>query len=304
MNGAAKKNILSIDGGGIRGIIPASTLVALEQQLGKPVRDCFDFVAGTSTGALIAAAVAAGVPATQILNIYKQRSREIFSPPKLLAEPKRLLLGYMYDSANIRKVMLSELGAAATWVLNDAPVRLLLTAKGIDTHPWYFVQDRSKNAQTTGKLALIDCAVASASAPTYFKPWTMQVAGQPTVMVDGGVGVTGNPVYEACVEAFCFDEFDPASTRVVSLGTGTYSHGNQVPSGLLGWLQWSVTTLLDAPEDQQTELVDRHWPNVMQRFDWQLPQAIDMADTGSIDMLVQFGSKVAAQMDWKSILSA
>jgi patatin-like phospholipase/acyl hydrolase len=74
MNEAAKKkSILSIDGGGIRGIIPASTLVALEQQLGKPVRDCFDFVAGTSTGALIAAAVAAGVPATQILNIYKQR---------------------------------------------------------------------------------------------------------------------------------------------------------------------------------------------------------------------------------------
>jgi hypothetical protein len=132
----------------------------------------------------------------------------------------------------------------------------------------------------------------------------MQIAGQPTVMVDGGVGVTGNPVYEACVEAFCFDEFDPASTRVISLGTGTYSRGNQAPSGLLGWLQWTVTTLLDAPEDQQTELVDRHWPNVMQRFDWQLPQAIDMADTGSIDMLVQIGSKVAASMNWKSILNA
>jgi hypothetical protein len=210
----------------------------------------------------------------------------------------------MYDSANIRKVMLSELGPAATWVLNDSPIRLLLTAKGIDTHPWYFVQDRPKNAQTTGKLSLIDCAVASASAPTYFKPWTMQVAGQSTVMVDGGVGVTGNPVYEACVEAFCFDDLDPASTRVVSLGTGSYPPGNQVPSGLLGWMQWTVTTLLDAPEDQQTELVDRHWPNVMQRFDWQLPQAIDMADTGSIDMLVQICSKVAAQMDWKIILSS
>jgi len=44
------KTILSIDGGGIRGIIPASTLVALEQQLGKPVRECFDFVAGASGG--------------------------------------------------------------------------------------------------------------------------------------------------------------------------------------------------------------------------------------------------------------
>jgi hypothetical protein len=304
MSAATKKNILSIDGGGIRGIIPASTLVALEQQLGKPVRDCFDFVAGTSTGALIAAAVAAGVPATQILNIYKQRSNEIFSPSKLIASPKRLLLGYMYDSANIQKVIASELGPAAKWVLNDSPVRILLTAKGVDTHPWYFVQDRPKNIQTTGRLNLVDCAVASASAPTYFKPWTMQVAGQSTVMVDGGVGVTGNPVYEACVEAFCFDDFDPANTRVVSLGTGFYPTGNQVPSNLIGWLNWTVTTLLDAPEDQQTELVDRHWPGVMQRFDWQLPQAVDLADTGNIGFLVEFGSRVAAQMDWKKILSS
>ena len=45
------KKILSIDGGGIRGIIPASTLVKLEQQANKPVRECFDFIAGTSTGA-------------------------------------------------------------------------------------------------------------------------------------------------------------------------------------------------------------------------------------------------------------
>src|SRR5579883_398279 len=97
--------ILSIDGGGIRGIIPASTLIALEQQTGKPVRECFDFLAGTSTGALIAAALAAGLPATQILDIYTQRAHEIFTPGKVLADPKRLVDGYMYDPANIRKVL-------------------------------------------------------------------------------------------------------------------------------------------------------------------------------------------------------
>src|SRR5947209_5536322 len=161
------RRILSIDGGGIRGIIPATTLVALEQQMGKPVRECFDFLAGTSTGALIAAAAAAGVPATRILGIYVERSREIFTPPQPLANAKRLYHGYMYDPGNIQKVIASELGLAASWVLNDSPVRLLLTAKGIDTHPWYFVQDNPKNAGTTGKLGLVDCAVASASAPTY-----------------------------------------------------------------------------------------------------------------------------------------
>jgi patatin-like phospholipase/acyl hydrolase len=83
------KKILSIDGGGIRGIIPASTLVALEQQLGMPVRECFDFAAGTSTGALIAAAAAAGVPAARILEIYTTRANEIFTPPKIIADAKR-----------------------------------------------------------------------------------------------------------------------------------------------------------------------------------------------------------------------
>src|SRR5215467_4774625 len=90
MGHTGKRRILSIDGGGIRGIIPASTLVALETQLGKPVREVFDFVAGTSTGALIAAGVAAGVPAARMLEIYTERADEIFTPPVLIADAKRL----------------------------------------------------------------------------------------------------------------------------------------------------------------------------------------------------------------------
>ncbi|HEY7390276.1 MAG TPA: patatin-like phospholipase family protein [Bryobacteraceae bacterium] len=301
--GLRPARILSIDGGGIRGIIPACTLIALEQQTGQPVRECFDFLAGTSTGALIAAALAAGLPATRILDIYTQRAHEIFTPPKILADPKRLVDGYMYDPVNIRKVLESEFGAAAGWVINDSPVRLLLTSTAINTHPWYFVRDNPKNAQTTGSLRLIDCAVASASAPTYFSPWTITIDGEPTVLVDGGVGVTGNPVYQACVEALYYDDFTLANTGVVSLGTGYFPADNTVPIGFLGWLSWTVGALLDAPEDQQTELVNRHFPGILQRFNWQLPHAIDMADTASIPELVVIGKQAAAAMDWTRILS-
>jgi patatin-like phospholipase/acyl hydrolase len=297
------KRILSIDGGGIRGIIPASTLVALEKQIGKPAREVFDFVAGTSTGALISAALAAGVSAEHILEIYTNRANEIFTPPKFIADAKRFVEGYSYDPANIKKVLDSEFGAAAKWVLNESPVRILITAKGIDTHAWYFVRDNPKNAQTTGKLGLVDCAVASASAPTYFSPWTIDIAGKPTVLVDGGVGVAGNPVYQACVEAFYFDDFTPADSRVVSLGTGFFPTGNKVPKGIVGWVEWTVSALLDAPEEQQTELVNRHFPGILQRFDWQLPNAIDMADTSSIPKLVKVGQQAAAGMDWKQILN-
>lgn len=296
------KKILTIDGGGIRGIIPASTLVALETQLGKPVQECFDYVAGTSTGALIAAAVCAGIPADRILNIYTQRSGEIFTPSKPISDLDRLIKGYMYDPKNIEMVLRSEFGASANWVLNDSPIRLLLTAKGIDTYPWYFVQDNPRNNQTTGKLGLIDCAVASAAAPTYFAPWTMNVLGTDRTLVDGGVGVAGNPVYQACVEAFYYDSFDPKDTLVISLGTGYFPSGNKVPVGLLSWVEWTIDTLLDAPEEQQTELVNRHWPGIMRRFDWQLPSKIDMADTASIPKLVEVGQLAAAKMDWKNIL--
>jgi patatin-like phospholipase/acyl hydrolase len=298
------RRILSIDGGGIRGIIPATTLVALEQQLGRPVRECFEFVAGTSTGALISAAVAAGVPASRILNLYVQRSGEIFTPGKFFADIKRLIVGHMYDPGSIRKVLEDEFGTARNWSLNDSPIRVLHTAKGIDTHPWYFVKDNPRNAQTTGTLGLVDCAVASAAAPTYFAPGTIQIGNRAVVLVDGGVGVTGNPVYQACVEAFYYDDFTPGDTRVVSLGTGYFPSGDATPSGLLGWLEWTVGALLDAPEEQQTDIVKRHFPpGMLRRFDWRLPHPIDLADAGAIPELVTVGQQEAAGMDWNAILA-
>ena len=66
----SQRYLLSIDSGGIRGIIPAVALVKLESITGKLTRDIFSFVAGTSTGAIIAAAIAAGVPAARILDFY------------------------------------------------------------------------------------------------------------------------------------------------------------------------------------------------------------------------------------------
>ena len=80
----ARKRILSIDGGGIRGIIPLCVLAKLEAQLkaqrGESValRDVFGFVAGTSTGAIIAAGIAAGIPAAEMLDLYLTRVGEVF----------------------------------------------------------------------------------------------------------------------------------------------------------------------------------------------------------------------------------
>jgi patatin-like phospholipase/acyl hydrolase len=106
--------------------------------------------------------------------------------------------------------------------------------------PWYFVRDNPNNSGCTGRLGLADCATASAAAPTYFEPWTVREdpAERPPrcervgTLVDGGVGVVGNPVYRACVEAFYFAAgYEPEETTTVSLGTGRFVP-KQIPKGL------------------------------------------------------------------------
>ena len=126
-----RKFILSIDGGGIRGILPAAALVELEKITGRPARETFSFVAGTSTGALIAAAVAAGIPATRIVQIYLQRTREIFSPGAPWNTIKRAATGSMYSTRKLYDVLAGELAAARTWSVNDSPIDLLITAKRV-----------------------------------------------------------------------------------------------------------------------------------------------------------------------------
>ena len=171
------RNILTIKGGGIRGIIPTCCLMKLEQQLGGLVRDHIDYCAGTSTGALLTAAVAAGVPARQILTVYTDRSKEIFTPTGVAADGKRVLVGYMYDPKNLYNVLESVLGAAATWTINDSPIGVMISATAMDGHNWFFVKDHPKNNQTTGSLKLLDAAVASACDAVVFV-----AAGLPTLL--------------------------------------------------------------------------------------------------------------------------
>ena len=72
------RTILSIDGGGVRGIIPLACLVRLESRLGRPCREIFDMAAGTSTGAVIAAGIALGVSARGLLALYRELATEAF----------------------------------------------------------------------------------------------------------------------------------------------------------------------------------------------------------------------------------
>jgi len=296
-------NVLSIRGGGIRGIIPCCCLMKLEEQLGSLTRDHIDFCAGTSTGALLTAAVAAGVPAADLLKVYTERSSEVFTPTGVIADAKRVAAGYMYDPHHLEVVLTQVLGPAATSAINDSPIRVMISATAMNGRNWFFVRNNPKNAGTTGLVKLVDAAVASSCAPTYFDHWQIDgIQGQTIQFFDGGVGGTANPAYQAAVEAFDFDVFTPAATRLISLGTGYFPALDTPPKGLIATIGWTTSTLVDTSEDWVDDAVNRQWPGLMQNFNPLLPSDIDEADLSAIPVLLQIGQQMAAQIDWKAVL--
>jgi len=311
-----QRYLLSIDGGGIRGIIPAVALVKLESTTGRLTRDIFSFVAGTSTGAIIAAAIAAGVPSSRILSLYVDRARDVFTGSTIVNTLQRVIFGSMYSTQKLHDLIAEEIDSSGRWSLNDSPVDLLITAKGVpDGKPWYFVKDNPANSGCTGRLGLVDCATASAAAPTYFRPWTVDEELMPPgcgpvgELVDGGVGVAGNPVYQACVEAFFYTDtangYEPAETTTVSLGTGRSIAPKRRPTWIGSWLQWVLGELLESPGEQQTEITWRHFVEEREggqkmtfyRIDTELKEDIALDDVGSIGRLREYGERLAELID-------
>jgi uncharacterized protein len=298
------RRILSIDGGGIRGLIPAVLLEALEAATGRPARESFDFVAGTSTGAVLAGGVAAGFSGEQLASLYRRRGPELFRGMPVLNLVRRIVTGQMYDVARLRAMIAEELGDRAAWRINDVPMDILVTAKGLDDgHNWYFVKDRpGENTSRTGNYNLADSLTASAAAPTYFAPWEVDGIG---LLVDGGTGVAGNPVYQACVEAFEYTaDYQPEDTIVVSLGTGRFLDRRR-PTWLWPWVQWVLSELLRSPGEQQTALVERHYAAArFYRIDVRLPHDIPLDARGArLDELEEIARNLAELVDWPAILA-
>jgi predicted acylesterase/phospholipase RssA len=274
----------------------------LEAITARPTRDSFRFLAGTSTGAIIAAGLATGVPARQIAVRYEADAPRIFDGAwwRVFA---RLLNWAPYDVALLHRLIAEGLPEwARETTLNELDGDILLTAKQLDDgHPWYFVRDRpGENSARTGSLRLVDCVTASCAAPTYLAPWRIEGIGE---LVDGGIGVAGNPVYQAAVEAFEYTRaYEPETTIIVSLGTGRFTRRTR-PGWLGEWLGWVLGELLRSPEEQQTEIAARHYPARLYRIDVDLPRDIAFDEVRAIGELRRIGERLADEVDWEMILA-
>src|SRR2546423_10793777 len=175
--------ILSVDGGGLRGLVPALLLLELEQRLERltgqrrPLSDYFHLFAGTSTGGLISLGLTARHPnkpgqpsmdGEQLVRLYRDRGPEIF-PPRW--RPLRTLRGLVipkFSNRALRRAVEEEIGTSP---LSTALRDLVITSYDMTDHTPRFFKRWTAGQSGRPDPTMADAAMATASAPTYLPPW-------------------------------------------------------------------------------------------------------------------------------------
>lgn len=163
--------ILSFDGGGIRGVMSAAILRAVEKQLDQPLNKYFDLIAGTSTGSILASAIAMGFKSDVVINLYKENGHKIFPYPNLFSlERLGLVMQFglsapKYSDKGLIEVLQNQFGNTR---LSDVKSTKLLIA-AYDTLSRNAIIFKSwRKDEPWVNVPLWEACVCSASAPSYF----------------------------------------------------------------------------------------------------------------------------------------
>jgi uncharacterized protein len=208
--------ILSLSGGGVRGIFQATFLRELEQQIGSRARDGFDLIAGTSTGAIVALAVALDVPLASVVSFYREKSPSIFKRRRLA----KFFRGPQYSQAPLRKSLLEVFGTKQ--LKDSAEKHVIVTAATVDRFEHRVFSDIAELSVVDRSLSAVDVALASSAAPTYFSP--VKPTSQERTYVDGGVWAN-SPSLLALLVAHHYLGIPFSDIRLLSVGTGYFPEG-------------------------------------------------------------------------------
>jgi patatin-like phospholipase/acyl hydrolase len=226
------KRILSIDGGGIKGIMPAAFLATVEETVGRPIIDYFDLIAGTSTGGIIALGLGLGMPAADIVRFYEELGPTVFGGSRLWRFLRRTGVS-AYTSAPLRAALEANFGDRR---LGESRSRLVIPSVNLETGEVYIYKTaHHPRFDRDFRERAVDVALATAAAPTYF-PTHRSAAGVP--LIDGGMWAN-NPTGLAVVEATGVLEWDRTSLQILSLGcTETPVDARAGTKRGLGWVYW------------------------------------------------------------------
>ena len=287
--------VLSIDGGGIRGVIPSVALQHIEEEAGKGIAEAFDLIVGTSTGGILAAGLSAPksgktprYSAKDMLELYTERGREIFE--RSFWRGVTSIGGAteeQYDHRPLEKLLKQYLGEAT---LTDCLVPIVVTSYDIERREPYFFKTTRAQKRKDRNHYLRDAARATSAAPTFFEPHVVRSLAKNStrrVLVDGGVFVN-NPAMCAYVEA-CTLGANAEDIVVVSLGTGIATRKIQYEDakgwGALGWVRPIISVMMDGEADAADYHLRQLLPDETHgekqryfRFDTELDLALDDMD--------------------------
>lgn len=244
--------ILSIDGGGIRGLIPAVWLEKLEEDLDEPLSKHFDLIAGTSTGAILAAGISAEIPASKLANLYKKMGSEVFPRPGFTRDPLAFLEYFIkpkYEDRPLGELLRDHFvdrGAEPIKLCDLNTNCMIVSYDALGRRPRIFCSWDDQDRQ----LTLWDVCKGSCSAPTYFPAHIMEIDNCKCPIIDGGV-VANNPSSLALAHAVKLNRSSNLTALekvkdifLLSLGTGNLNDPITIQQAVAwGPAQWSSSIL-------------------------------------------------------------
>jgi uncharacterized protein len=275
--------VLSIDGGGIRGLIPALVLAEIEQRTSRRIAELVDMIAGTSTGGILACALGKPdpLPAAEIASLYVEEGPKIFD--RSLLKQITSLGGYLderYDSKGLVRALERYLGDTP---MTAATLPLLLTAYDTEARAIHLLRSEGEHSGAS----MVDAAHATSAAPTYFEPVRLDGA----TLIDGGVFAV-NPALVA------YAELRGKLDLLLSLGTG--EHTRPLPYeevkdwGQLEWARPVIDVVFDGGQDAVDMQLRALLPDGYVRLQTQLEKASDDLDDASADNLERLREEAEA----------
>lgn len=329
--------ILTCDGGGIRGLVPALLLQQLDKELDFLRR--VDLFAGTSTGGVIATGLASEVAIGTIVNIYMTKGAEIFKPltflaakprPKALAKlhPQALslpgdLLHVKYSNAGLKKLISQTY--PATKKLSQLKRQVMVPTLDLfqtEREGWMPMTLTNLPGSTTADVTVLDAALSTSAAPIYFPPHVYSRKGKKHAFADGGI-FANNPSTLALASVIASGTLKRAGLtfpdiKLLSLGTGFTLDGippkNLLPPewyGILAWLSpitWPptpqlplVAALMDSVSNIDSFQCGQLLGNNFRRGNVQLTQTIDLDDYKKVGELKKMTEAYMRSAEWKEI---
>lgn len=227
---------LSLSGGGYRGLFTAKFLASCEKEFQTKCVDRFDLIAGTSIGALLAAGLAASVPATTLASIMEDYGPRIFRRG-IFTGAKRFLLAAPYSPDPVLEAIRKTLGRdVAKLPLSHFDAPLVITAVNYSTGQTRVFRSKGVAGRTASEVSIEDAILASAAAPTFFP--TQKIG--PSEYIDGGLSANAPDMIAIC------DALDQRKARLdeiyqLSIGTasrrdGAAVHDTARAPGALSWI--------------------------------------------------------------------